>query len=394
MRARHGIELPLHSGPACAAGLHASRASVKVLHVEAGRNLYGGAQQVLYLLEGLHARGIRNVLACPRDCDLSRAAAPFAEVHAMPMYGDLDASMALRLFRLMGRVRPDIVHLHSRIGADVMGGIAARLRGLPVVYSRRQDNPEARLAVGLKYRLHDRVIAISQGIAEVKLAEGLSEGKLRVVRSVVDARPYQGTPEPQWLRAEFSLPDDARVIAVIAQFIERKGHLVLLEGLPELVRRFPNLRVLFLGKGPMEARLKETIHARGLDDVVRMPGFRKDLPRILPALDLVVHPALREGLGVSLLQASAAGVPIVACRAGGIPEAVRDGENGLLVPPRDAIALRDAIAHVLSDADLARRLGQGGRDLIAREFSLDSMVEGNLAVYREVLAQYPGKAQA
>lgn len=361
---------------------------MKVLHVEAGRNLYGGAQQVLYLLEGLHARGIQNVLACPRGCDLSRAAAPFAEVHGLPMYGDLDVTMAFRLFRLMGRVRPDIVHLHSRIGADVMGGIAARLRGLPVVYSRRQDNPEARLAVDLKYRLHDRVIAISQGIAEVKLAEGLAQGKLRVVRSVVDARPYQRPPEPQWLRSEFGLPQDARVIAVIAQLIERKGHLVLLEALPELVRAFPTLRVLFLGKGPLEARIKETIHKQHLEDIVHMAGFRKDLARILPALDLVVHPAVREGLGVSLLQASAAGVPIVACRAGGIPEAVRDGENGLLVPPRDIGALRDAIARVLSDAELARKLGQGGRDLIAREFSLDSMVEGNLSVYREVLAQY------
>src|SRR5581483_270320 len=94
-----------------------------------------------------------------------------------------------------------------------------------------------------------------------------------------------------------------------------------------------------------------------------------------------------EGLGVSLLQASAAGVPIVACRAGGIPEAVRDGVNGLLVPPGDVQALKDAIARLLDDRELAQRLGQGGRDLVACEFSLDSMVEGNLAVYREVLAE-------
>jgi len=360
---------------------------VKVFHVEAGRNLYGGAQQVLYLLEGLHVRGIRNVLACPRGCALARAAAPFAQVHEMPMWGDMDVLMAVRLYRLMRLARPDIVHLHSRIGADVMGGIAARLHGVPVVYSRRQDNPEPPWSVRLKYRLHDRVIAISEGIAQVKLAEGLSPQRLRVVRSVVDARPYLGTPETTWFRAQFGLPDGARTLAVVAQLIERKGHLVLLQALPPLLEAFPALHVLFFGKGPLDAQLRAAIRAGGMEDRVRLVGFRGDLPRILPCLDLLVHPAYREGLGVSLLQASAAGVPIVACRAGGIPEAVRDGVNGLLVPPGDADALREAIARVLRNPEFAHELGAAGRTLVATEFSPESMVEGNLAVYREVLSE-------
>jgi glycosyltransferase involved in cell wall biosynthesis len=363
---------------------------VKVLHVEAGRNLYGGAQQVLYLLEGLHQRGIRNVLACPRGSALSRAAAPFAEVHDMPMWGDMDILMALRLYRLMQRVRPDIVHLHSRIGADVMGGVAARLAGMPVVYSRRQDNPEPRWSVRLKYRLHDRVIAISDGIARLKLAEGLSPQRLRVVRSVVDDAPYQGGCDATWFGSEFGLPDGSRTVAVVAQLIERKGHLVLLEALAPLLQEFGELRVLFFGKGPLERQLRETIRARGMDERVQLAGFRDDLPRILPCLDVLVHPAYREGLGVSLLQASAAGVPIVACRAGGIPEAVRDGVNGLLVPPGDPVALGQAIARLLRDPELARRMGGAGRELVAREFSPDSMVEGNLAVYRELLAEPAG----
>ncbi len=360
---------------------------MNVLHVEAGRNLYGGAQQVLYLLEGLHVRGVRNVLACPRGCALARAAAPFARVYEVPMWGDMDVLMALRLYRLMRRERPDIVHLHSRIGADVMGGIAARLAGLPVVYSRRQDNPEPAWSVRLKYRLHDRVIAISDGIARVKLAEGLSPQRLRVVRSVVDARPYRGVPERAWFRKEFGLPEGAHVLAVVAQLIERKGHLVLLDALPPLLEEFPALHVLFFGKGPLDARLREAIRDGGMEGRVRLAGFRADLPRILPCLDLLVHPAYREGLGVSLLQASAAGVPIVACRAGGIPEAVRDSVNGLLVAPGDADALRAAIGRLLRDPVLARALGDGGRELVAKEFSPDTMVEGNLAVYHEVLAE-------
>jgi glycosyltransferase involved in cell wall biosynthesis len=368
---------------------------MKVLHVEGGRNLYGGAQQVLYLLDGLSRRGIENVLACRRGTTIARTAAPFAEVRAIPMGGDLDFLLIARLYRLIRQIRPDLVHLHSRIGADVMGGIAARLAGVPVVHSRRQDNPEKPWAVALKYRLHDRVIAISEGIGRVLSSEGLPAAKLRCVRTAVDPHPFRVPPDRSWLRGEFGLPEGSLVIGVIAQFIPRKGHRFLLAALPRLRERFPHLHVLFLGQGPLENELKQSVQRLGLTGHVHFPGFREDLPRILPCLDLVVHPALREGLGVSLLQTASAGVPIVASRAGGIPEAVRDGVNGLLVPPGNIEALEDAISLLLADPETARRMGQRGRELIEREFSVEGMVEGNLAVYRELWkerARLPGSS--
>ncbi|MEW6039173.1 MAG: glycosyltransferase [Pseudomonadota bacterium] len=360
---------------------------MKVLHVEGGRNLYGGARQVLYLLEGLKRRGIDNVLVCPAGSDLAREAAAHAEVHAIPMAGDLDFRLIGRLYRIIGRVRPDLVHLHSRIGADVMGGIAARIAGMPVVHSRRQDNPEMRWAVAVKYRLHDRVVAISEGIGQVLASEGLPAAKLRCVRSAIDPAPFRRAGDRAWFLAEFGLPEGCTAIGVIAQLIERKGHRFLLEALPGLAGRYPDLHVLIFGKGPLESSLLETARRLGLTDRVHFAGFRDDLPRILPCLDLVVHPALREGLGISLLQAAAAGIPIVASRAGGIPEAVRDGENGLLVPPGDAPALAAAIRRLLDDPELARETGKRGQALIDREFSVEGMVEGNLAVYRELLAE-------
>jgi glycosyltransferase involved in cell wall biosynthesis len=143
--------------------------------------------------------------------------------------------------------------------------------------------------------------------------------------------------------------------------------------------------VLFFGKGPLAGPLQERIDRDGLAGHVRLMGYRDDLPRLLACMDLVVHPATMEGLGVSLLQASAAGVPVVASRVGGIPEAVRDGVSGLLVPPADVAALADAVLALLADPDACRRMGAAGRDLVAREFSVARMVEGNLAVYRELL---------
>jgi len=358
---------------------------MKILHVEGGRNLYGGSQQVLYLLQGLAERGLQNALVCPEGSHLAREAVAFAEVFEMPMHGDLDFGIIRRVRRCIRHWRPDLVHLHSRIGADVMGGIACRLERVPAVHSRRQDNPESRLMVALKYRLHDRVIAISEEIGRVLTSEGLPTNKLRVVRSAVDVARFDRPCDRERVYAALNVPKGSRLVGVIAQLIRRKGHRFLIEALPPLIAEFPNVLVLFFGKGAEEQDLARRISEAKLSEHVRFAGFRDDLSDVLPCLDLVVHPATMEGLGVSLLQAASAGVPIVASDAGGIPEAVRDGLNGLLVPPGDVQALGSAVARLLRHPRLAERMGRAGKVLMRSEFSTDAMVEGNLAIYRELL---------
>jgi glycosyltransferase involved in cell wall biosynthesis len=360
----------------------------RVLHIEAGRHLYGGARQVLYLLEGLKRQGVGSLLVCPAGSAIAEAARGHCErVHAIPMGGDLDLGLVPRLRRLIRSEGPDLVHVHSRRGADLFGGVAARLAGVPAVLSRRVDNPESWLAMRLKYPLYAKVITISEGIRQVLLAAGLPPGKVVCVRSAVDGTAYQAGCDGGWFRREFGLPPNARTLAVVAQLIERKGHGYLLDALPDVIARHPEVRVLLFGQGPLEAELRDRIRRLGLGlaDQVRLAGFRSDLERILPCLDLVVHPATLEGLGVSLLQAAAAGLPIVAARAGGIPEVVRDGENGLLVPPGDSRSLGEAVLWMLDHPDEARALGARGRALVEREFSVPAMVAGNLRVYRELL---------
>lgn len=358
---------------------------MKVLHVEAGRHLYGGAQQVLYLLDGLQRLGIENVLVCPTDSELADRAMPFGEVVTLPMRGDVDLGLIARLRRLIRAHRPDIVHLHSRRGADVLGGVASRLAGVPCVLSRRVDNPESRLWVGLKYRLYAHVIAISEGIRDVLLDEGLAATRVTCVRSAVDLQDWpQGCDRGAFLR-EFGLPDDAPVAGMIAQFIPRKGHRHLLAALPRVLERHPGLQVLLFGQGPLVAAVKAAVGDQGLDAHVHLVGFRPDLARWLGCLDMIVHPAEKEGLGVSLLQAAAAGLPIIAARAGGMPEIVEDGRNGLLVAPGDVMALAEAMKCLLDDGTLRVEMGRRGRARIDTHFAPDAMVAGNLAVYRRVL---------
>ena len=360
---------------------------MKVLHVESGRHLYGGARQVLYIMEGLARLGVDNLLACPPGAHIAEAARQHGRVFERAMKGDADVGLVFRLKRLIREQRPDLVHLHSRRGADLWGGIAARLAGVPCVLSRRVDNPEPRWLVSAKYRLYDHVITISEGIREVLLAEGLAPEKVSCVRSAVDARPYLVNYDKAAYRTKLGLAADTPLAGMVAQLIERKGHRHLLAALPEVLRQHPRLQVLIFGRGPLEAELKQAIIDQDLSDNVRLMGFVDNLPTVLGCLDLLVHPADMEGLGVSLLQASAARVPIIASRAGGMPEAVRDGENGLLIAPGDVPALAAAMNRLLGDAQLRSTMGEAGRALVLREFSTQVMCEGNLAIYKKVLGQ-------
>ncbi|MCU7815864.1 MAG: glycosyltransferase [Candidatus Thiodiazotropha sp. (ex Lucinoma kastoroae)] len=359
---------------------------MKVLHVEAGMHLYGGARQVVYLLSGLQQQGVESILVCPNGSAVGQAASETGiVVHEMPMGGDLDLALIWRLRRIIQQQQPDLVHLHSRRGADILGGLAAWMSGVKTVLSRRVDNPESPLVVKWKYRLYDRVIAISQGIAAVLQQEGLPTQKLVCVRSAVDVEAFQQVCDMNGFRKQFKLADDALVMGVVAQLIPRKGHRYLLQAMQQLVREFPTLRLLIFGKGPLKEELKGQIVAMNLQQHVKMAGFRKDLSTMLPCLDLLVHPALMEGLGIALLQGASAGLPIVAVDAGGMPEVVEDGVNGFLVPAGSVEALGDALHRLLADEPLRRQMGESGREKMCRSFSVEQMVEGNLRVYRDLL---------
>ena len=356
-----------------------------ILHIETGRNLYGGALQVLYLLRGLREKRVENILVCPTGSDICQAAAPYADVRAMPMRGELDLPFGLRLVRLIEACRPDVIHVHSRRGADIWGPLAAWSRRVPAVVTRRVDNPERALIAQVKYRFYDRIVTISEGIRRVLLSEGIPADKIVCVPSGVDYRRYAHPCAQHWFQREFGLLPAHRTIAMIAQFIPRKGHRLLIEAARQILVSCPDARFLLFGKGPLEKEIQLSCEHTRIADKVIFCGFRNDLDRILPCLDLVVHPAEMEGLGVSLLQAAAAGVPIIASRIGGIPEIVHDGLNGYLVEAGDVSGLTGRVTTILAEPEKARRLGSAGLKMVQSRFSIGAMVDGNLSVYRDVL---------
>ena len=363
---------------------------MRTLHIETGRHLYGGAEQVAYLLRELSRDPDWPAeVVCTRDSAILERAREMPLVcHPLPLRGDLDPSFFLRLVRLIRDRQPDVVHVHSRRGADVWGGLAARVCRIPAVVTRRVDNPESALAARAKYGLYSRVAVISDAIRGVLLREGVPRDKLVRIPSAVDSQAYQGDCDRDAFLREFDLEPWHVPVGMIAQFIRRKGHADLVQALPDILQRSPEARVIFFGRGPLEDEVRKRLEQSGMSEAVRFAGFRDDLERILPCLDLVIHPAHMEGLGVSLLQAAAAGVPLVGYQAGGVPEIVRDGESGRLVSCGDIQGLARAASEVLADQDLAAALGRGGRDLVQREFSVPAMAEAYKELYREVAGDH------
>jgi len=359
---------------------------MKILHVETGRHLYGGPQQVLYLMRALSDRGHDGELVCPPSSGIDNAArARNIPVRNLFCAGDLDLPFAYRLTQYINETRPDLLHCHSRRGADVLGGLAATFADVPAVVSRRVDNTEIRLLAALRYRPFDRVVAISDAVAAALKNRGIEDDRIVVIRSAVDADAFRKTPDCAAMRRDFNVPGDSFVIAAAGQLIERKGHAYLLEAAAALKDRQSPFRLIIFGEGPLEADLRAKAASLGLGDVVQFAGFRADLDSYFGCLDLFVHPSLAEGLGVATLKAQAAGVPVVGFAAGGLPEAVANGSTGTLVAPGDSDALASAMSELMADPALREQMGSRGRQRMRSEFSIDTMADRHVELYESIL---------
>ena len=359
---------------------------MKIVHVETGRSFYGGPQQVTWLIRGLDERGVDSVLVCPPDSRISAVARQEGiSVSNIPCGGDADFAFAWRLARFLRQEKGDLLHCHSRRGADFPGGWAATIARKRAVLTRRVDSFESPSASAIRYAPFQRVVAISDNVEAVLQKSRVREGKLRKIRSAVDVDALTLNADRSILEREFDIGPNAFAIAVVAQLIKRKGHRFLLDVLPGLLAEHPGIKAVFFGEGSGEAQLKALASKLGLSGAVRFAGFRDDLDEYLSAFDLLVHPAEQEALGVAMLKASAVGLPVIAFDIPGSNEAVDHTRTGILVPPGDFSELQKAIGVLVEDPAIGTELGTAGRQRMRDDFSVASMVERYLELYEEVL---------
>jgi glycosyltransferase involved in cell wall biosynthesis len=356
-----------------------------VLHTEASPGLGGQEVRTLNEARWTAERGWRVLLACqPGGLLLARARAAGLETVPIRMRGPLDPRALAGLVRLIRRERVSLVHTHSSIDAW-LGGLAARLCRIPVVRTRHVSIA-IRRGLNPVYRgLADRVITSGEAIRRMVVDVGVPPEKVVAIPAGVhlDAFPF-GVRSPETAR-ELGL--GRPVIGSVAMFRGSKGHPQLLQAFAMVREKRPTASLLLVGDGIRRVWVEQLAREAQLSDAVVFTGFRPDVPALLGTMDCFAHASTRtEGVPQALLQAFAAGVPVVASRIGGIPEVVIDGETGLLVPSESVEALAAGIERILDDPEAATQRARAARALVEARFSHAHAVDRLLRVYEDLLA--------
>lgn len=300
---------------------------------------------------------------------------------------------ARALARVLRHERPHVVHAHNP-AAGAAASLARRLAGRPeiaIVTTYHGVGPErVRRATRILTHSSDLVVGVSPQATRALRAVGLPASRSVTVFNAVDVTPMRS---PDTVRREFGA-ERADLVVSVGRYVEQKNQAVLLDALAMLSQSRPRLRALLVGKGPLEADLNARIVELGISDVVTLTGPRADAIDIAGSCDVFVLSSTWEGLPLALLEAMTLGRPVVATAVDGVTDVVRDGQNGLLVPPGDAGALAAALGRVLADAELRARLGANARALVERLSSEAVMVERYGAIYMSATAARRCRVQA
>lgn len=241
-----------------------------------------------------------------------------------------------------------------------------------------------RLTAGLV----DGFITVSDQVRDALLRQiGPIQNKIVTIPNAVDVRRHKQTGDKETLCRELGIETNSHLVATAGRLTEQKGQRYLTEAAADVVPSRPNTHFLFAGDGELAEELLAQVQQAGLSENIHFLGSRSDMPDLLAAIDIFVLPSLWEGLSIVLLEAMAAGKPIVATAVSGTNQAMVSGRTGLVVPPRDSRALAEAILALLSNPMEAQAMGQAARQHVILNFGAQKQAEEHLALYRRLLAQ-------
>lgn len=358
---------------------------------------WGGAEMLLTEFAATAgSAGLDLSVSYLREKDGNPAAARLRALGVDPVMvpiGGLLAPASLRSVRRhLAATRPDVLHTHLGY-SDFLGGLAARSLGIPTVSTIHVTEWEGDLrnavklylSANVRARCMSRVIAVSESARQAYMKQGWDRrDHFAVVRNGVVGATQPGSGRS--VRAELLLAPDHLVVAMVSVLRPGKGHEVALEAVRRLQVAFPQLRLLIVGEGPLRGEIER--RAAPLGSAVVMAGHRDDIMRVLDAVDVLVHPSHADAFPTALLEAAAAGVPVVATRVGGIPEIVVPGQTGLLVDaPPDADTLAPALGFLLTDPAKRQRLALAARQRFGQLFTAQAWSSNLRALYEELLEE-------
>jgi glycosyltransferase involved in cell wall biosynthesis len=390
----------------------------RVIHIITRLDKGGSAETTLHIVSSLSmekydvflAHGLSresNMSIMEKEVverDLLLAEARGVRVFALPSLvrrlsfkNDLPAF--INIYRLIKRIRPHIVHTHTS-KAGLLGRLAAFLARVPIiihtphghVFHSYYGPVMTKIFVFAEKILSfmtDKITALTNRERDEHLEEGIASiEKYVVIHSgvVLDRLMNMSVDAGAW-RREFGILQDSNVIGVVGRLVPIKGHKYLVSAAKRIIKEFRNTVFVFVGDGYLRSRLERQAESIGVRKNIIFTGWRKDAVEILALFDILVLPSLNEGMGKVLIEGMALGKPIIASNVGGIIDLVRNGENGILVPPGDSGALGEAILQLIKDKNLAETLGKDGKAKVYPEFDASVMLKQIDDLYENLLSK-------
>lgn len=376
--------------------------AIRILHISKMKGVSGSENHLLTLLAHLDKSRFEVELCILAEPDhiplLQNYAAQLeaAGVHVVfqTMRRHIDERLIGNLCAYIKRKQIQIVHTHL-IHADVYGTIAAKLAGVPVIISSQHNDDQFRHSLPMIWlnrllaRWQTKIIVISDWVGKfLQEVEGIPAEKITRIHYGLDPKPIEALADPAYIRQQFQIPDGAPVIGTIGRLTAQKGQTYLLDAVRLLKNDFPNLRVVVIGDGELRHDLEAQAKTLDITDNVIFTGLRSyhEAMRLLSGMDVFVFPSLWEGFGLVLLEAMALKKPIVASNVSAIPESVLDGKTGLIVPPRQAEAIAEALRALLRDFEKAEKMGVAGFQRLQAAFAVENMVTATANLYVQFAA--------
>jgi sugar transferase (PEP-CTERM/EpsH1 system associated) len=333
---------------------------------------------VVKLMNGLDPAKVRSAVCSTRPAGrLTRLIPSRVPVFELPRNDGNDPRVVWSLYRLFRRERPDIVHTHAW-GTLLEGLCAARMSRVPAVvhgeHGTLQLRPHQRWLQRRGWSNVEQVLSVSTRLAERMAGQvGFPLARIGVIRNGVDLMRFAGTAR-SGARAALDLDADALVVGAVGRLVPVKDHASLVEAAALLRRHGLAPTIVIAGDGPLHDMLLSRAVALGIESQIRLLGDRPDIETVLAALDVFALTSVSEGLSNTILEAMAAGLPVVATEVGGADELVERDVTGVLVPARSPSALASSLALLLRDPAMRAAMGAAGRQRAEREFSLGGMV--------------------
>ncbi len=367
---------------------------IKVAHVL--RSLeFGGAEKMVLELARFQRReqGIDATLVC---CAGLGPLEETARSHGLTCVsvaagGVARGPLPARLLAHFRRERPDVVHTHNFF-SHVRGALAARMAGIPVIHTKHGRavrsfdwSPFLRRRL---YRLADRIVVVSNETGEsFRRKTGVEAGRIVVIRNGIEFRRYEGPAREEVLGAFGVRPGAVRIFGSVSRLDPVKDHGTMLRAFARAAGGRDDCALLVVGDGPERGSIERLARELEIEKRVLLAGFTNEIPKYLAAMDAFLQPSLAEGLSLTILEAAAAGVPVIATPVGGTPEIVTNGETGTLVPVANVEALAEAMGSFLADPKPFERMALRLKAEVDSAFSTSRMAESYLSLYREVMAE-------